>query len=844
MGTERAAYSSPPPVKDPQGWFARLRASKSILFIGALGLCMTVALFWVARTIEQRWLLGQFRAIAADRAHAVHDEIESELHALEALRGLFHASSDVTYSEFETFVDSTLTWAEGVQAVEWVPRVRGSQREAFEGSIRAAGLEGFAITERTEEGAMAPASPRAEYFPVHYVVPRRGNEPAIGFDVASDPVRYEALNAARRSNEARASAPITLVQERGEQRGVLVFLPVFRSGLEESKSGRTDEKLQGFVLGVFRVGDLLDTALAELAPAGICIELFDESAAPAPEPLAHFCSDLEASRGDDSPAAERGPGLDHGSMRSVAAGLQERFRTDVVLDWAGRRWRVSGVPTAGFFEARQQWASWAILIAGLLLTFVVTGYLLTSSGRKRAELALSRSEERNRLILDNALDAIITIDSTGTITAWEGAAEAMFGWSRTEAIGRALGELIVPEHLRARHEEGMVNFRKTGRRGILERRVQFSAVHRDRHEFPVELTVTVIGEGDAAEFNGFIRDVSDRVAVERSLQQAMDRFRILVEHAPEAIVVLDGDTGRFTDVNDNAVRLFKMSREDLLESGPFELSPPIQPNGRKSEEYGREMIDKAFCGEAPVFEWSHIDGEGEEVTCEIRLVQLPSEGPRLLRGSITDITERKRAEQRQRTLMRELDHRVKNNLAAVLSITEQSLATSNTLDEFQAAFTGRIRSLARLHIALARTEWEGADLEEIANLTLGAHMVADRGRIELEGPRTVLSAEASSAVCMALHELTTNASKYGALSVPQGKVRLTWSTENGGPLRLTWQESGGPSVSAPTREGYGFVLIKGVIEYELEGRVDLRFLPEGLYCEIEIPASARADLAA
>ncbi|HLK57532.1 MAG TPA: PAS domain S-box protein [Chthonomonadaceae bacterium] len=154
---------------------------------------------------------------------------------------------------------------------------------------------------------------------------------------------------------------------------------------------------------------------------------------------------------------------------------------------------------------------------------------------------------------------------------------------------------------------------------------------------------------------GVFVDITDRIQAEEELRASEARARTLVENAPETIVVLDVDTGRFVDVNENATRMFGMAREQLLTIGPIELSPPIQPDGRPSAAAAMEVIQEALEGGTPVFEWMHRNAANEAIPCEIRLVRLPSTGQRLVRGSLTDITERQRMAEARERLEQERD---------------------------------------------------------------------------------------------------------------------------------------------------------------------------------------------
>jgi two-component sensor histidine kinase len=218
-----------------------------------------------------------------------------------------------------------------------------------------------------------------------------------------------------------------------------------------------------------------------------------------------------------------------------------------------------------------------------------------------------------------------------------------------------------------------------------------------------------------------------------------------------------------------------------------------------------------------------LDSRGQTVGCIIAL---------------TDITLRKRAEEQHRILLAELNHRVKNNLAIVRSVAAQTISNSVSLDGFQKAFDGRLSALSVAHNILTQTGWQQADLTELIQQVLSPYLSPGQDRILADGLAVRVPPQFVLPLAIVFHELATNAAKYGALSVNEGYVRISWDTEIGreGPrVKLVWREAKGPRVSTPTREGFGSTLIRRTIAYELDGEARLDFRPEGLACTIDFP---------
>jgi PAS domain S-box-containing protein len=316
--------------------------------------------------------------------------------------------------------------------------------------------------------------------------------------------------------------------------------------------------------------------------------------------------------------------------------------------------------------------------------------------------------------------------------------------------------------------------------------------------------------------------------------QLHDLAELVVENAADAIFVMDPE-GRTLFANAAAERTFGWLKHELVghalhdmlhhhypDGRPF---PMVEcPLGRVFSSYERlEKHEEVFF---------HRNGDPIHVAC--------SNAPILRDGQMigavliaVDISERKRIEEHQRVLLNELNHRVKNTLATVQSIVAHSLRGTTTNSEVRTVIERRLMALSRAHDVLTREFWGKADLSEIVAEAFEPY-AADSHRLQYYGPSVRLPPSAALAVAMAVHELCTNAIKYGALSNDTGTVHLTWRTDDadGARLHIHWEERGGPPVVQPSKRGFGTRLIERTLAQDLQGTVSLEFAPSGVVCTL------------
>ncbi len=501
----------------------------------AVGLVLTLFATLMIRERETHQLNEAFGQMAAGRSETVAERM-SDLRAtgIESLACFFQHNAMVSSEEFQKF-SAFLTRNPLIQAWEWIPAVPMAEKSRFEAEARAAGWQGFEIWQQDTPGTRTPAAGRAVCYPVFFVAPLTGNERALGYDLGSEPRRRAALETAARTGLATATEPITLVQDAGSQKGMLICRPVFDD--KESK------RLRGFAVAELRLENLLRSEAPDNA---VRLELSLLRNGAAAEPLATTWKSA-------SPPAS---GLS--TLRPILA-----FGKVFGL-------RAHAGPEFGRMHPIRE--GWLAALTGLLLTAALAT-LISVLRRRREELerlvlerttALQASESRLHIITDSARDAIVMMNPEGRISFWNPAAERLFGYASAEALGQNLHSFIVPARYHAAHRAAFPAFQQTGQGAAIGKTLDLEARRKDGQEISVQFSLSAIQLHGGWHVVGILRDITAQKQAETALRESEESYRNQFANNSAVMLLIDPTEGAILDANAAALVFYGYARERLL----------------------------------------------------------------------------------------------------------------------------------------------------------------------------------------------------------------------------------------------------------------------------------------
>ncbi len=464
----------------------------------------------------------------------------------------------------------------------------------------------------------------------------------------------------------------------------------------------------------------------------------------------------------------------------------------------------------------------------------------------RAHRALRRSEERFARFMHHLPGLAWIKDEAGRYIFANDAATRAFGTTLDELIGRTDADLFSPDVAAQYQANDARAHAEPGGAQVFE-----TLVHPDGLLHHSIVSKFAIPDGGGSLTGGVAIDVTDHKAAEARidvlnahLKNRFEEQEALLAALPVGVLIARDRDCREIFANKFGARLLGLTESsNASKTGPDAASLPFRVFSRGQEVQSSELPMQRSARSGLTVHGEEIDivfNDGRTMTLHESVSPLfdDSGGVRGCVGVFVDITDRKQAERQKNLFIDELNHRVKNTLAIVQSIAAQTLRRTDDPQAFRSAFTGRIDALARAHSLLTIALWEGVDLIDLVKVALNPFETI-KGQLSIDGPSIVIPPNGIVTLALVLHELATNASKYGALSTTSGRVSVDWAID-GSTIHLRWSESEGPHVSEPARKGFGSRLISASAS-QLGGSAEVSYLREGVRATLMFPARAHSS---
>lgn len=326
-----------------------------------IGTIASLIIFKVIHSWEHKVQQVEFTSHAKARANALQKNLNFNLEALMSVKAFFDNSEYISRKEFSGFVNNTLSRHPSIQAISWNPLVQDNERADYESLAQKEGFGNFQFTERSEENKLIRAGQRQEYVVVYYIAPLESNKPALGYDIASDQTRLKAIHQGFNTGKLSVTDKITLVQETGNQAGVLLLLPIYQQNTHPENPEERHRYRKGFLVEVLRLGDVVEDAMKDFSGETIDVYLYDMSAEKEENRFLHFQSRQMSSK---AASPEKNEVIQGGLYWSKN------------FNFADRQWKVLFRPSSSYNYSHSIWHAWLVLSVSLFFTFSLTFYLL------------------------------------------------------------------------------------------------------------------------------------------------------------------------------------------------------------------------------------------------------------------------------------------------------------------------------------------------------------------------------------------------------------------------------------------------------------------------------------
>ncbi len=597
-----------------QLWHKRIKlVALPLFFIFVL----TATLYEISLFLEKQRLDAIFHQDVHNVEFTLQNSLKDHEEINQFIKAFFDSSLFVSEEEFHTLTLPILHHHRSIQALEWIPAISATVRKQYESQWR----RGHKILERNEQGQLVEAGNRDFYYPITYIQPPEGNERAFGYDVGSNSQARAALLKARDTGKCVVALPIHLVQDTVEKTGVIFYSPVYKKNTPIDTVQQRRQAFAGVVATVARINDIVNNVFVGDKPK------FNVT-------LSHrgkiiFTNDVTPLH------------FNHLSLVSYK---------EITL--ADQKIKISYLPTSSFFRVHITWGFWWLVAVIVFLTGLSTFILMLLAGRtlRTEQLVnertreLSKSERRFRMMIQDLSVIFWRIDpDTLKFTFVSNEAEKILGYPVQQWLDE---DDFWIKHMHPEDRKWVPEFCKEKVKKHLKHEMEYRMINRNGEVVWLKDFVSInVEQGEREEIVGMMIDITESRQTEQALRVNEQKYKILFENALEALVIFDIENFCVVEANENALALFGIQTDQLGIINPLDVSPAIQSNGVASEVMAQQYINKLLADEQVAFEWIHLNGNGEEILCEINMALLPSLGHKLAVISIRDITEKKKSEQ-------------------------------------------------------------------------------------------------------------------------------------------------------------------------------------------------------